>query len=345
MINLAAAEATSAAAGGSQEAYSDDVGMTVLASKMKKWMFGLSEQEVTFDRRGFQCESITARAHLESAGKAFVAGYNAGLEHGVGPELEKKLASVAMPLTGFAFEGAAMALALLDWLTPWRMNRVSQFIEGAGDAHTYMIHVGAGWTLARLPRKIDTMLSKFDPLLRWLLIDGFGFHEGFFRMRNANSALPYPAKIKGYARNVFDQGLGRSFWFSEGANEKRIMGRISQFEANRHADLWSGVGLGSVYAGEVPAADLESLRHSSGMFLPQLAQGAAFAAKARQRANNMLPYQHLACGIICDMDPFRAAALTDELLENLPCDEATPAYAIWRSRIQQHFKNHLEVQT
>jgi hypothetical protein len=37
------------------------------------------------------------------------------------------------------------------------------------------------------------------------------------------------------------------------------------------------------------------------------------------------------------MSAEEAALLTDAALENLPADAATPAYAVWRRRIQNKF--------
>jgi hypothetical protein len=42
------------------------------------------------------------------------------------------------------------------------------------------------------------------------------------------------------------------------------------------------------------------------------------------------------------MSADEAALLTDAALENLPADAATPAYAIWRRRIQSKFGLALE---
>ncbi len=82
---------------------------------------------------------------------------------------------------------------------------------------------------------------------------------------------------------------------------------------------------------------MKQLCEAAGRHLPQLAQGAAFAAKARQRAGNQTPYTDRACRIVCGMSAEEAALLTDAALENLPADAATPAYAMWRRRIQSKF--------
>jgi hypothetical protein len=262
-----------------------------------------------------------------------------------------KLEATPHDFRGFAYEGAAMGLALLDWMTPWRRGRVEAFLRGAGDAHAYMVHVGAGWVLARVPGRVEKFLDRFDPLLRWLVVDGYGFHEAFFRWprylagqpcvgrtsRPEACPAPAPQRLHGYARRVFDQGLGRCLWFVEGGEVWRIVGTLSRFDPERRGDLWSGVGLACVYAGDTTSDDLRALREAAGEFRPHLAQGAAFAAKARHRAGNLTPYQDTACGFLCGLNATEAAAVTDAALENLPSDGALPAYEIWRLRIQRRF--------
>src|SRR5206468_3903957 len=78
---------------------------------------------------------------------------------------------------------------LLDRLAPWRHDRFCLLLRIAPD-HPYMAHVGAGWALARLglARFGSTRRRAFermDRVLRWLAIDGYGFHEGYFRPRRA----------------------------------------------------------------------------------------------------------------------------------------------------------------
>jgi hypothetical protein len=68
-----------------------------------------------------------------------------------------------------------------------------------------------------------------------------------------------------------------------------------------------------------------------------LAQGAAFAAKARQRAGNPTAHTELACQVLCGMSAGKAAELTDSSLRDLPPDGAQPAYEHWRQRIQSYF--------
>jgi hypothetical protein len=304
----------------------------------------LSTGETSFHRRGFRGGGGGVREHLEQVGGAFLAGYHVALEQ-EGPEVVgSKLNAMEAELRGFAYEGAAMGLALLDRLTPWRATRIREFLGGAGEAHAYMVHVGIGWVWARMPWGFRTRQRRLDPLLGWLAYDGWGFHEGFFHWPRYIAGQAPPAKLTGYERRAFDQGFGRSLWFVDGGNIELIAGTISDFPPGRRSDLWSGIGLAATYAGTVDEPALGALREKAGEDWLPLAQGAAFAAKARQRAGNLTPYTQLAARVLCRLPAEAAARVTDEALENLPADSRLPAYEIWRRRIQHRLFQKQQLQ-
>ncbi|MBV8678797.1 MAG: DUF1702 family protein, partial [Planctomycetaceae bacterium] len=302
-----------------------------------KRVFSISPQETTFARRGFREIEPEVRQRLEGIGEIFLHGYHAALEGGECGALVLRLNAVEAEFRGFAFEGAAMGLALLDYLMPWRRDRLSAFLEGPGAAHVYMVHVGVGWVLGRLGLRVERLLARLDPLLRWLAIDGYGFHEGYFRWRRCVGGREVPARLSGYARRAFDQGLGRSLWFVEGADASRIAATIAAFPPSRQADLWSGIGLASTYAGGVERPTLEVLRAAAGSHRGALAQGAAFAAQARQRAGNPAPHTEAACRVYCALSADEAARVTDDALSELPSDGTVPAFEVWRGRIRERF--------
>jgi hypothetical protein len=258
----------------------------------------------------------------------------------VGPQLN----TLEPEYRGFAFEGAAMGIALLDYLTPWRHDRVGRFLRGAGNAHIYMVHVGIGWVWARLPINVRRAKAQLDPVLSWLAFDGWGFHEGFFHWPKYVGGKIRPKRLTGYELRAFDQGLGRSFWFVNGGNVELISRTISNFAPERQSDLWSGIGLAATYAGILDEPALRALRERAGNHGQHLAQGAAFAAKARQRAGHLTDYTSLATKILCGLTAAGAARLTDEALENLPADADVPAYEIWRRRIQNHLAKTPQLQ-
>lgn len=303
-------------------------------------ILGISPARTTLAKRGFTTANTRAQAHLEEITRTFADGYHSALETGNLEELTALLALTGAEFRGFAFEGAAMALTLLDHLTPWRSDRFERFLSGPAEAHIYMVHVGAGWAYATLPwlrLRAGAAVNRFDPVLRWLAVDGFGFHEGFFKWPRVGLRQQMPRGLRGYARRAFDQGLGRSLWFVCCADGVRVAGTIAQFDQSRRSGLWSGIGLACAYAGAFEERDLIALRDAAGEFRPDLAQGAAFAAKARLRAGNLVPHTEDACQTFCAMSARDAACVTDSALKKLPADGTEPAYEIWRRRIRQEF--------
>ncbi len=311
--------------------------------KLAQSLFGISPAEVSFERRGFRGADQPVRPHLEAAGGAFVTGYLAALEDDRLPPLVERLAEVPEERVGFAFEGAAMALSLLDFVQPWRRSRFQDFYHGPGAPHTYLLLVGAGWAMARLPVSMDRTLAKYDPVLCWLALDGYGFHEGFFHCPQAIDAQRVPKRVSGYGARAFDQGVGRSLWFVEGAAPERIATTIGRFGEHRQPDLWSGVGLACGYAGGVDRAAVERLLDLSGTCQADFAQGVAFAAAAREKGGNTIAGTALACEVVWDLGPASVAEIAVSDGENLPPDGAEPAFEVWRHRIRDRFEERLEL--
>jgi len=305
---------------------------------LRRRLFGIPPEDTQFSKRGFHALSCQTQAHLEKVAGMFVEGYHFALENDRLDSLTQQLDQLPNDLRGFAYEGAAMALALLDFLSLRRRSRLREFLQGAGDAHIYMVHVGVGWAWARLYRHVNRALASLDPLLGWLAVDGYGFHEGYFHWPTSVTQQTVPRRLSGYARRVFDQGLGRSLWFSQGADVEVIARTIRDFPTSRQADLWSGIGLAATYAGGVDESHLQRLAELGKAFRPQLAQGAAFAAKTRQRAGNLVPHTQQACQILAATSAEAAAQVTDDTLIDLPYQDNSPAYEIWRQRIQARFK-------
>ncbi len=318
--------------------------MEHLIARFRRRFFGIDPRETTFERRGFAPGKPNVVEQLERVGASFVEGYHCALEDSDAARLAKALDEIAADRRGFAFEGAGMALALLDCVTPGRSGRLAAFLEGSGAPHHYMVTIGAGWAWARLGRWIadpDRELARLDPTLGWLALDGFGFHEGYFHASRTITAQTRPPQIRGYATKVFDQGLGRSLWFVCGADPERVAAQIGQFASHRQSDLWSGSGLACTYACGVSEDDVERLVELSGHHRASFAQGAAFAAKARERAGNSVPHTQMAVERICSTSPELAAKLCDRTFANhskstMKAPSAS-AFEGWRSDIRLAF--------
>jgi hypothetical protein len=295
---------------------------------------GLNAREASLDHRGFEGRTAIARQTLEAAGGIFIHGYNVALANSEPVTLARALQMVPRADLGFAYEGAGMALALLDHLTPLRRDRYAGFLSGPGAAHIYMMHVGAGWALARLRRPLEQFLVRCDPLVRWLVVDGYGFHEGFFHHAKAVRGKGLAGRVTGDVAKIFDQGLGRSLWFVHGACAEALPRVIARFPISRRADLWSGIGLACAYTGGATAADIIALTEAAGIFHAHLAQGAAFAAEARCWAENETAHTNLACQLICGISGREAAAITHAARADLPRDGRSETYEAWRAGIR-----------
>lgn len=299
----------------------------------------IPREETSFARRGFYTSCDSARLTLEQAGETFLRGYHAALADKGPLALAADLDAVSLALRGFAYEGASMALAILDQIAPWKRGRIQSLAAGPGLPHIYMVHVGVGWAMARLQIRLERRLGELDPLLRWLALDGFGFHEGYFHWRRYQDGKSMPRKLRGYQLRAFDQGLGRSLWFLGGADSEQVVRLLAAFPTSRHADLWSGIGLACAYAGGADPSHVSSLREASGKYFPHLAQGVVFAAKTRERAGNIVPHTELACRTVCGLSLHDAARIADTTLPGA-LELSTPdcpAYEIWRRRIRMHF--------
>jgi hypothetical protein len=301
-------------------------------------LLSISPMEASFARRKFHVHRDSTRRRLEQVGETFLRGYHLALADQGIELLVEKLDEIDLEFRGYGFEGAAMGLDILDQLQPWKAQRIPQFLCGRGKPHAYMVHVGIGWSMARWRFGIKRRLARLDPLLRWLALDGFGFHEGYFHWpRYAAGATPRFTMLRGYGWRCFDQGLGRSLWFVSGADPKYIASAIMRFPEARRDDLWSGIGLACTYAGGADGSDVRMLRLASGPHWPHLAQGAVFAAGARQRAGNMASQTEMACQWLCGLSALRAAELCDETLRSVT-ENNTPAYEEWRRRIREHLQ-------
>jgi enediyne biosynthesis protein E3 len=240
--------------------------------------------------------------------------------------------SVDEKLQGFSFEGASMAFVILDFLNPWK-NFFNKFLK-EGNKHEYMLYVGAGWAVARLPLKrfVISKLNK-ENILHSLVFDGIGFHQGYFYWKDSIFKKQMPKYLKKEDHNSYFQGLGRSMWFVFGGNSKKILEAINIFDENFKGDLWSGIGLASTYAGGRQDS-IKDLKKLSGKYFPDLCQGSSFAAKARHRAGNITLHNRYVCSIYSEMSIEDLAKITDDTLLSL---DEPKKYSLWRKKIREKF--------
>ncbi|WP_037908736.1 DUF1702 family protein [Actinacidiphila yeochonensis] len=294
--------------------------------------------------RGFHEKTPESREMLETVGAMFLTGYGHAAEAGSSEEARERLEQIPERFRGFAYEGAAMGFAVRDGLPLGGRGHTAAFVDGPARHHSYMAYVGVGWAMARLPRFRWRTLYAPDPLLRWLVLDGYGFHQAYFRTEQyvhrqfQEPEFPWPADGPlWYAQRAIDQGIGRALWFVAGTDPERAADLVDAFPASRRSDLYSGVGLAATYAGGADADELKALLVRSGEYRSDLAQGAVFAATAREEAGLLVPHNRLATEVLLGTTPEAVAELSRRTRPDVAGDGREPAYETWRRRIAAEF--------
>ncbi|NUT50670.1 MAG: DUF1702 family protein [Saccharothrix sp.] len=297
--------------------------------------------------RGFHEKTPESTDLLETVGRMFLTGYGYAAEARRPLDVEPLLEELPVRFRGFAYEGAAMGFAVRDGLPFGSRRSVLEFLTGRARDHDYMVYVGVGWALARVPRFRWRAVTAnvTDDLISWLVHDGFGFHQAYFHpdeyvhKHYREPSFPWPGgRHQWYADHAIDQGIGRALWFVAGTDAEVAANLIDKYPAERHSDLYSGAGLAATYAGGVERRELELFWDRAGEHRPVVAQASAFAAIARVRAGLAVPHNELATRVFCGMSVAEAAEVTVRNRPDGPVDGDVPAYEVWRRRIADEFR-------
>ena len=308
----------------------------------RRFLFGLSIPGMESFWQDFPGTEDDARKQLRRSSNAFLSAYNTSLEMGFSDLLFHELNAYDIGFRGFAYEGAGMGMAMLDYITPGNQNRLQQYVERA-PKYKQLAHIGAGFAIAVLNRDLNQSLSKMSPMERWWAIDGYGFYNGVFKWRKTIQRQAVPRQIKGYAQQAFDRGVGRSMWFVLNGDVDNVTNKMASFDVSRRANLWSGIGVASSYAGGVDKATLLRLKAAAGSYAPYLAQGASLAAHARYLANNIVEHNDLACSVHWGMSAEKTAKLTFDIEDQLIIDEqeavfdSKPVFETYLEQIRAQF--------
>jgi enediyne biosynthesis protein E3 len=253
------------------------------------------------------------------------------------------LESRDVELQGFAYEGAGMGLAIRDCWMPW-MHYTRRFAAGPAARWQRAVYLGAGLGFARMGRDPQRFHKHLpDRFWSWCIFDGYGYLKGILgngRQRYLEQCAE-PEKLRGYARQAFDQGMGRGIWFLEHGNPEQVGSVIQRFPERRQPDLWSGVGYACAYAGGGNYQALEMLGRTAGPYAASLGVGVAASARTRHTIGNPVEHNDIACAVLCRMSSIEAARLADEAMRDLPPgSEAEPPYEIWRGRLRDALQEH-----
>ena len=312
---------------------------------LRRLVLAPSLDEVTFAGRGFPVVPTERTRRLEAIPQAVVTGFEWGIDSPSLWDLERRLALVEPEQRGFAYEGATMALTVVDAMGP-RGTRARDLLAGPGRPHTFLTYIGIGFAMARLPRPLwkkilpDLTGTPYYPTMSWLAVDGYGFDLAYFHtdrwVRRQERPKPYPWQGRAdYFSRAVDQGVGRALWFIAGGRPAAAADSVEGFEPARRADLWSGIGLAATFAGGASGEELGLLVERAGEHRAELAQGSVFAAKARHFSGFVPEHTEEASAVLAGLGVEAAAAVADEFTPAAQDDGPLPQYELWRARVRE----------
>jgi hypothetical protein len=298
-------------------------------------LLGLSADQASFQARGFVTPHSPAQRSLEAVGRTFIAGYNAAL---AAPHLDKIIQYIrSLPLDerGFAAEGAAMGVAVVDAL-PFRRPMLPAFVAALDSRYTYLVHVGCGWAIARVPWRRQQILASLDSVHRWLAIDGLGFHDTYFYHKRVLAG--WRREQSGYAARAYDQGVGRALWFVAGGSAASAIRLVLGLPNERQGDLWSGLGLAMAYAGPAGQTEAAAAFATADRNAASYAQGVAFACEAHALALHAPVHTDVVARSIWNLSACEVAGLVREARAGLSTAPSNPPqYQNWRDSVAQAF--------
>jgi len=321
--------------------------MAGIIGTLRKVAFAPNLADVTFATRGFPGAASPAASSLEAVPQAVICGFEWGMEARTQWEMRRRLDLIDAEQRGFAYEGATMAFTVRD-VMPGGGGLTRELLDGPGARHIFLAYIGIGFAMARLPRPLwrrvlpDLPVSAYHPAMSWLAVDGYGFDRAYFDtgkwvdQRFVPPSYPWQGDPRYFPRAV-DQGIGRALWFIHGATVPAVVSAVAGFPEQRRADLWSGVGLAATFAGGCDADALRGLLDGAGTLSPHLAQGAVFAAKARDQAGFVPSHTERAIAVLTGLTVPAVAALADDTVVAPDAGGSQPPYEIWRRRVQAHF--------
>lgn len=248
--------------------------------------------------------------------------------------LESHLGAGDPDLVGFAVEGAAMGLTMLDHRAPRDTARVDQFLE-RWDRFRSIVYAGMGLGLAEVKAPVLEAAQARGDLDAYFAINGYAFHLVLFAPQEYLDGRPLPDDLSPLG-SVFDQGLARAAWFTAAADGAAVAAIIASFPPDRRDDVWTGVGLAATYAGGLDPEGLRRLADGAGDHGAALAAGSAMAAHLRVAGGNLGPDHEAACEALSGWP----AAKADELVRSAKAaapDDSLSAFKGWHHEIRGAF--------
>lgn len=183
---------------------------------------------------------------LAQARAAFLHGYHETL-NAASDALPRLLEREPPHRRGFALEGAGMASVMLDALVGGTGRVLGALLDGRSEADETLIAIGVGWANARLHQPPYRLPRGIHLRHLGAVIDGYGFHQGFFHPVRFEGR-GFPAR-EGKMEASYDAGLGRALWFVYAGRAEPILRAVNKMTPQRRPFLWRGVGTACAFTG------------------------------------------------------------------------------------------------
>lgn len=287
---------------------------------------------------GFQQPTNEFASRFSEICASFLQGFESALKARNTSSLHQTLELIPASTKPFAYEGASMALGILDALSLRGSSSFRSLLDASDQKQIYTMIVGLGWAIARLPlkKRIETLCPT--PFLKSLLGDGLGFHQAFFYHRRIpNLPIPSHARDPHILPGVY-RGIGRSLWFIGGGRAENLHALVLKFPVQWHACIWSGIGLAGTFASGSSVTNLETLHSLASQHRPYLAQGSAFAAAALSLANCAQSFHSLSSERLCGLSIAEASAASESTRPSKHINPGAQHFEQWREDLASKFR-------
>ena len=86
--------------------------------------------------------------------------------------------------------------------------------RGLALAHKAQVYIGLGWAIAKLNLPFLSVVERIEIRLYHRVADGCGYYDGSFRQRQTVINQQLPVYLPEAAMPVYEQGIGRSLWYT-----------------------------------------------------------------------------------------------------------------------------------
>lgn len=306
--------------------------------RVRSALLGIQSKDHVFHRAGPAAPASPTTVEFERVFRHVKDSIDMAVRSKNNDEVIATISEMPEQYRPFAFEGAATGVAIIDSITPFS-QRAHDLITGSAARYNLTMYAGAGLAMGRIPKRRWAKIFPKHRDSRWAALDGYGFHNAFFRTdewigshctdNNLPSWMGNPSPL----HRVIDQGVGRALWFLSGGAIDRVAETIQSFDPARQGDLWDGIGLAAAFAGGVDAESLAEMLGQVPEFRTRLAAGSCVAAKIRQQTGSITPHTHWAVVACTGLSVSQAAALYDQVLADASLDGTAAAYVAWRDNL------------